>query len=311
MTNSEFKIAVIGECMAELSGKPFTPMTQNFGGDVLNTAIYLKKLMQDDVEVSFVTAMGMDPLSQALVEKWREYDINTGLVQTFEDKHVGLYLIQTDEDGERTFQYWRNDSAAKYIMQSSNTEKLFDSLKSYDAVFLSGISLAILEELNRLSLIDWLHTLKAAGVSIVFDGNYREKLWPVESEAKAAYDALYKLSDLVLVTFDDEQALWKDSDITACQQRLSKYGIPELVIKDGANGCLHIEQQLEMKVATTPVETVIDTTAAGDSFNAGFLTGWLQNQGAEPSCRLGNQLAGQVIQQKGAIVDVDLTKLSL
>jgi 2-dehydro-3-deoxygluconokinase len=60
-------IAIIGECMVELSGQPFSAMQQNYGGDSINTAIYLKKLAAQSVNVNYVTAMGSDPLSHALI----------------------------------------------------------------------------------------------------------------------------------------------------------------------------------------------------------------------------------------------------
>lgn len=303
----EFKLAVIGESMAEISGQPFSMMQQGMGGDTMNTAIYLKMLCQEHGVVSYVTAMGQDALSQAIVAKWHQYRLDTSKVMINNDKNVGLYYILNDASGERTFQYWRNDSAARYMMQHPEKEQIFQQLSHYDGVFLSGISLAILPPQDRKALIAELHRLRQAGVNIFFDGNYRPVLWPSVQEARASYEQLYRLSDVVLVTFDDEQMLWGDDDINACQQRLTAYDAPELIIKDGENGCLYQSPEHAFIVPTRPVNNVVDTTAAGDSFNAGFLAGWLTQQSAKRCCELGNQLAGQVIQKQGAIVDIDLS----
>tara|TARA_Y100000034_G_C6720643_1_gene318825 strand:- start:234 stop:566 length:333 start_codon:yes stop_codon:yes gene_type:complete len=108
------------------------------------------------------------------------------------------------------------------------------------------------------------------------------------------------------VTFDDEQLIWQDQNIEQTQQCLSDFNIDELVIKDGENSCKYISANENLSVPTTPVKHVVDTTAAGDSFNAGFLAGWINQQTPKRCCQMGNALAGQVIQQQGSIVDVTL-----
>lgn len=305
MSQPDFKIALIGECMAELSGKPFGTISQGFGGDTVNTSVYLKTLLPDIGTVSFVSGMGQDPISTAMIDKWQEYGIDTQLVLSNSEKQVGIYYIENDDSGERFFHYWRNDSAARYLMQHPKVETVFQQLREYDAVFLSGISVAILPDEDKPKLLAALVQLKQAGVKVVFDGNFRSKLWCNLEQAKDLYQQMYHLSDLALVTFDDEQDLWGDSDINECKQRLSEFDIAELVLKDGSNGCLYISQGNTLVVPTIPVKNVVDTTAAGDSFNAGFLAGWLTGCDNKFNCELGNQLAGQVIQKKGAIVDID------
>lgn len=304
--NKQFKMAVIGECMAEISGKPFSSVKLDMGGDTMNTSIYLKRLVKQDAEISFLTAMGTDPLSQALIEKWRSHDIKTNTVLINKTKKVAFYYIQNDENGERSFQYWRNDSAAKFMMQHPSIAEAFATLTHFDAIFLSGISVAILPPEDKQLLISQLRFLKEQGVKIIFDGNYRPQLWQDIKEAKNTYQSLYELSHLALVTFDDEQLIWQDQTIEQTQQRLSDFNIDELVIKDGENGCNYISANEDISVPTTPVTHVVDTTAAGDSFNAGFLAGWIKQQTPKRCCQMGNALAGQVIQQQGSIVDVTL-----
>ncbi|WP_440876007.1 sugar kinase [Thalassotalea sp. PLHSN55] len=302
---AEFKLALIGECMAEISGAPFTAMQQSFGGDSVNTAVYLKSLLPNTGQASFVTAMGKDQLSQAIIEKWQAYGIDTQYVLIDPNKHVGLYHIHNDSSGERFFQYWRNDSAARFMMQHEQIAAVFDNLQNYDAVFLSGISLAVLPEDDKTKLVQALHTLRSQGTKIIFDSNYRPALWRDIEETKHYYDKIYALSDLALVTFEDEQIIWQDSSVEACKQRLAKYDINEIVIKDGENGCFYSTSALELHVPTEVVTNVVDTTSAGDSFNAGFLAAWLNDKTPEQCCKVANKLASKVIQQKGAIVSIN------
>lgn len=297
------KIAVVGECMIELRGQPFSSMQQNFGGDTMNTAIYLKRVAESSTVVSYVTAMGQDPLSEAIIKKWQHAGVDTQFVQLNSDKEAGLYLIQNDPSGERTFHYWRNDAAARYLMQHDAIKQVFEQLADYDVIYLSGISLAILEPEDREVLIGFLRQLKERGVKIVFDGNYRPKLWNSISQTQTLYEVMYGISDLALLTFEDEQLLWNDSSLNGCIERLQDSNIAELVVKDGANGCYYCGNKSTQHVPTTLVDNVVDTTAAGDSFNAGFLAGWLSNKDPLVCADMGNQLAGQVIQQAGAIVE--------
>lgn len=308
---SEYKLAIIGECMAEISGPALGLMQQSFGGDTLNTALYLKMLQPEHGVVSYVTAMGEDKLSQTIIRRWQQAGIDTSLVLIDPAHQVGLYMIENDPSGERTFQYWRSDSAAKYLVRHPQFNKVEQKLSEYSHVFLSGISLAILPDKDKFTLIETLKKLKQNGqVTIIFDGNYRPRLWADQATAQLFYKQLYALADLALITFDDEVLLWQDDSLAACRERLLQHEIKHLVLKDGANGCSYNNATDQVIIPTNPVAKVIDTTAAGDSFNAGFLAGWLTQKPAQYCGELGNAVAGQVIQQKGAIVPLDITKLS-
>ncbi|WP_372760820.1 sugar kinase [Pseudoalteromonas sp.] len=307
-------IAIIGECMVELSGQPFTAMQQNYGGDSMNTAIYLKKLAGNEVNVNYVSAMGTDPLSRALIEKWQAHHINTDNVLLSHNKQPGLYMIQNDMSGERTFQYWRSDSAAKYLLQHTDFKKVLTSLAEVDAIYLSGISLAILAEQDCHTLLCHLALLKQQGIKIIYDSNYRPALWSSKMHCHLANNKAYALADLALVTFDDEAQLWGDSNVAKCTERLHQQGAHEVVVKLGADGCQysikHPDNSISVELFNTvTVEKVIDTTAAGDSFNAGFLSQWLTEQPIKQCAQAGNLLATQVIQKRGAIVEINIATI--
>lgn len=299
------KIAILGECMVEISGELMGAMQQRFGGDTMNTAVYLKQVAKDRLQTSYVTAMGTDVLSDAIVREWQQYGVDCQFVMRDESRHAGLYLIQNDASGERSFQYWRDSAAARFIMQHKDIDAIFEALREFDALYLSGISLAILPETDRQLLLDKLAELRTQGVKLVFDSNYRPRLWQSVTQTRQVYEQIYALCDLALLTIDDEQQLWADPDTAACLARLQKYDIAEIVIKDGSNGCFYTHNNQTHHHPTEPVKQVLDTTAAGDSFNAGYLAGWLLQQDHATCASWGNKLAGQVIQGKGAIVPVD------
>lgn len=304
------KIAIFGECMIELNGEPFGNMHQTYGGDSLNTATYLTRISRrDQIEVNYVSALGTDRLSQGMKARWQADGIQTQWVLTDPARQPGLYLIQLDAQGERTFLYWRNQSAARYLLRHPDYPKVSKDLKNVDMVYLSGISLAILPEDDRLQLIAQLQQLARQGVEIAFDSNYRPNLWQSPRQAQQAYTELLPFTSLALVTFDDEQALWQDTTSADSLQRLESLGVKTIVIKQGKAGAIYRNPQGESEtVATHPVKKVVDTTSAGDSFNAGFLQGYLLDKPLRQCCRQGNQLAGIVIRHKGAIIDKAATE---
>ncbi|WP_176669256.1 sugar kinase [Mannheimia granulomatis] len=298
------KLAIIGECMIELNGEPFGNMRQTYGGDSLNTATYLARISpQEKIEVRYISALGTDKPSQGMLEAWQTDNINTDFVLLDEHRQPGLYLIQLDKFGERTFLYWRNQSAARYLLQHSDYPKVLRAMKEVDMIYLSGISLAILPENDRTLLIEQLRELKKQGIKIAFDSNYRPKLWESAETAQQHYAKLLALVDLALVTFDDEHLLWQDVDEQATLTRLAQYGIETIVVKQGSQGATVQHNGEQIFVPTVPVENVVDTTSAGDSFNAGFLNGYLVGKDLITCCQQGNQVAGIVIQHKGAIID--------
>ncbi|BCK08914.1 2-dehydro-3-deoxygluconokinase [Vibrio cholerae] len=315
-------IAIVGECMIELNGKPFGAMHQTFGGDTLNAAVYLRRGCEantnpDDIKVSYVTALGTDPISSGMLSRWQEEGVATQLVLRDPTRTPGLYLIQLDDQGERTFLYWRNQSAARYLLQHPDFGQIKQALNQVDMVFLSGITLAILPVEDRIALLNLLVELKAKGVEIAFDSNFRPALWPQDDNhtVKEIYQVMYQLTDVTLVTFDDEQWIWGDSTPEQTIQRLTALGVQKCIVKLGAEGCLIQDSSTSIfapqAVPTQPVAQVVDTTSAGDSFNGGFLSAYLAGADLATACQRGNTLAGTVIQHRGAIIPKEFTQSAL
>jgi len=288
------QIALIGECMIELNGTPFGTMQQTFGGDVLNSAVYLARSVGQQMSVNFVSAMGSDSLSDGMISRWQQEGIETRLVLRDKQRQPGLYMIQLDAQGERSFLYWRKDSAARWLLQHPEFSRIVQALEAVDAIYVSGISLAILPAADRLSLLSLLETLSARGKLIVFDSNYRPALWDSIEQTRGCYQRLLAVTSLALVTDDDEQHLWGDDNIAATLQRLQQAGVKKAVVKAGAQGCWwqdFSQPAAPLLIPAQPVAKVVDTTSAGDAFNGGFLAGFLAGHGGEQAARMGRLFA--------------------
>ncbi|MGI9894753.1 sugar kinase [Vibrio natriegens] len=296
------RVAIIGECMVELR-KHHGVLQQGFGGDTLNTAVYLSRLTQQHgVETSYVTGLGLDPFSREMLTAWQDEGINTDMVYFSEDKLPGIYAIETADDGERSFFYWREDAAAKYWLREQNFESLVKDLCQHQMIYLSGISLAIIAEEHRQTLIDLLAACRNEGVTIAFDNNFRPKLWPSIELARRFYSQILSVTDMAFLTFDDEVMLWGDKEESEAINRSKGFGVKEIIVKRGADDCFVVTQDQQHSVAALKVDDVVDTTAAGDSFSAGYFAKRILGGDVAESALAGHKVAGSVIQHRGAII---------
>jgi 2-dehydro-3-deoxygluconokinase len=295
------KIASIGECMLEVSGAQSHPDLRRlgFGGDTLNTAIYLARL---GVPVDYVTALGDDPYSERMVEAWREEAVGTGLVQRIAGRLPGLYMIEVDERGERRFYYWRQQAPAREIFGNERTDALCEALLRYEWLYLSGISLSLYREAGRDRLFDLLRRFRAQGGKVAFDSNYRPRAWPSVEVARREVEDQLALTDLVLSSLEDETGLHGVATAEQACDRIHGFGPQTVVIKQGAQGCVVSIKGRKTLVPAGKVDKIVDATAAGDSFNAGFLAATLRGEEPLAAAKLGHRCAGIVIGHHGAIV---------
>jgi 2-dehydro-3-deoxygluconokinase len=290
----------IGECMAELQVRDEGLYRLGFAGDTLNTAWYMRALTHPKaVTVEYATAVGTDSLSSKMLAFLKANGVGTRFIKEISDRTVGLYLI-TLTGAERNFTYWRSASAARLLAESK--EILCAALSHADAIYFSGITLAILSPGHRRNLLSVLQEMKLRGATIAFDSNARRRLWPSDQAMKAAMIAGYKASTLALPTFSDDRALFGDATPADCAKRIAGYGVGEVVVKDGGKPCAVLLGAKLFSVAPEPVQDIVDTTGAGDSFNAGYLAARMSNREPVDAAKLGHRVAGRVIREPGALL---------
>ncbi len=290
------KLGAIGECMLELS-KSGELYQMGYGGDVFNTAVYAQR---SGVNVSFLTATGDDNYSDFLVDAWKGEDIDTKFVRILPSATPALYAIEIDANGERSFQYWRDASPFKrWLETGAYRDELETHLTSFDCLYFSGITLAMLPTTDRDYL---LSTLKSVDQQVAFDPNFRPRLWPSAEEARVWIDRAYEVSDIALPSIDDERLLRsKTLTSTELETHLNQLGVREFVIKQGDAELCMTSREGRSTLKPEKVDPV-DTTAAGDAFNGAYLANRLQEISQKDAATKAADLARQVILQPGAIV---------
>ncbi len=291
----------LGECMVELSGVPGQSdhFRMGYAGDVFNTLWYARALLPEAWEVGFQTAVGTDQMSDQMLTFIQEAGVDTSGITRIEDRVPGLYAIQLD-GAERSFSYWRDSSAARQMM--ADRDGMRAKIMASDLLYFSGITIAILPDEDAEALIEMLTQARDTGKTVVFDPNIRPRLWANIDRLPDVTQRAAAASSIVLPSFDDEQTIFGDADVDACAARYHGLGVKTVIVKDGENPTVLSVDGVATYHDVAEVSGVVDTTAAGDSFNGGFLASYLMDGDGAKAIKAGQDCAAYVICHHGALV---------
>jgi 2-dehydro-3-deoxygluconokinase len=271
----------------------------SFGGDALNTAIYLTRL---GLQTRFVTALGDDRYSDGMIAAWEAEGLLTDAVRIMPRRLPGMYVIETSPSGERRFLYWRTDSPARDVFTAAFAEETTRWLVDADVLFLSGVTLSLYGEAGLWRLFAALKQARRKGVRIVLDTNFRPRNWPDLSIARAAFAEVAGMVDIALAGDEDLALLFGPGDAEATLRDWLDFETTEVVLKCGKDDARIWAGGESFRVAAERVNAVVDTTAAGDSFAAAYLAARLRGAHPAVAARNGHRLASAVIRHPGAII---------
>ena len=289
----------IGECMIELSPAKDGHFAMGFAGDTFNTAWYLKRLVGAAMDVAYLSAVGDDTPSVAMSAFMEQSGIRPELTVQ-RGGHAGLYMISL-KDGERSFSYWRDTSAARTLADDLTS---LPGVGTGDTAFFSGITLGVLPDQGRTRLLSVLAQARADGVRVVFDPNLRPRLWADADEMRHWISEGAKVADIALPSYEDEAEVFSDASKEATAKRYSDAGAGIVIVKDGPGPVLITDGAVRAEVTPESVLRPVDTTAAGDAFNAGVLAGLDAGFTLDKAVRCGCRVSARVIAAPGALVDI-------
>jgi 2-dehydro-3-deoxygluconokinase len=300
MADSPPRAVCIGEVMIELSRGGDGRFSIACGGDTFNTAVYLARA---GIDVAFATALGEDPYSDGILALITAEGISSAAILRTAGRLPGVYLIDIDPAGKQHFNFWRDAAPARVLFELPGWNRVAAALVPAKLIYFSGITLSLYSNAGLGRLFALIEVARQNGAKVAFDANFRPRDWKGDlARARTVIMEALKRVDIALPTYDDEAVLWGDPSPETTVERLQAFGIAEIVVKNGPNSALVAALGRREFVPVPEVVVPVDTHAAGDGFNAGYLAARLTGDAPTTAAAAAHRLAGQVIRHRGAIM---------
>ena len=296
----KINVCSIGEAMIEISNIKNSLYNQSFAGDTLNFCNYLDK---KKLNAFFLSAIGKSEINQSLLDFVKSKKISTKYIKQINKIEVGLYLIKNKNNGEKQFFYWRDESAAKVYFNNIDFLNLYKELKNFDYIYFSGITLSIIHVSKLNNFIKLLKLLKNKKIKIVFDLNIRPNRWN-KKNLNIFLDLVLKFVDICFLSGEDMN-YWKNkNNIKSYEQIVRKYKIKHSIFRKNAEYTYVFLNKTRYVFKNKLIKKVVDTSGAGDGFNAAYLSNFIVNNDPVLALKAGSSLGSKIVMKKGAIVDV-------
>ncbi len=296
----KINVCSIGEAMIEISNIKNSLYNQSFAGDTLNFCNYLDK---KKLNAFFLSAIGKSEINQSLLDFVKSKNISTKYIKQINQFEIGLYLIKNKDNGEKQFFYWRDESAAKQYFNNIDFLNLYKELKNFDYIYFSGITLSIIHISKLNNFIKLLNLLKSKKIKIVFDFNIRPSRWN-KKNLNFFLDSVLKFVDICFLSGEDMN-YWKNkNNIKSYEQIVRKYKLKHSIFRKNAKFTYVFLNKTRYVFKNKLLKTVVDTSGAGDGFNAAYLSNFIVNNDPVLALKAGSSLGSKIVMKKGAIVDV-------
>jgi 2-dehydro-3-deoxygluconokinase len=300
MSEQRPRAVTIGEAVIEFVRGGDGRFGLSCAGDTFNTAVYLARA---GIDASFATALGDDPYSDAILALAAAEGVATDLVLRLRGRLPALAVVDTDPAGNRRSCDWRGQSPARELFELPDWGRVAEGLTKCTLVYFSGITLSLYSNTGLGRFLALIEMARQQGVKIAFDGNFRPRGWRGDlSRTRTVFMEALKRVDMALPAYDDEAVLWGDPSPEATVARLEAFGVPEIVVKNGPNSALVAAGGRQEFVPVPEVVVPVDPTAAGDSFNAGYIAARLRGKPPSEAAAAAHELAAEVIRHRGALM---------
>lgn len=264
-----FDITTVGEILIDLtqtgiSDNGIPIYTANPGGAPANVAVAASKL---GAKTAFIGKVGNDSFGRFLCDTLKKYNVSTDGVITDKSANTTLAVVSVNENGERSFAFYRKNSADTLL---SEYEIIDLQLRNTHILHFGSVSLTA--EPSRTATISAVKRAKSFGAVISYDPNYRESLWSSLDEAVEQMKKPLDLVDILKVSDEELPLISEKTDVEDGAKYLcDKYNIKLVLVTLGAKGAYYRFKDCAGIVDGVSV-TVADTNGAGDTFFGAFLS---------------------------------------
>jgi len=258
-------VITLGEALID-----FTPLDdqnmdfrKNPGGAPANVAVALSRL---GVDISFIGKVGDDVLGNFLLKKLNSEGVNTDNMLLTDEAKTAITFVTLDENGERSFDFYIDPSADRFLRPEEIDEKIFKN----KSIFHFG-SISLIDEPARSATKRAVEIAEEYGLLISYDPNLRLNLWDSAEEAKKRIISMLIKTDILKVSEEELEFITDEKDMEkAAAEIAGNYDIPLIFVTCGSNGSYYYYHG-ELKHVDAFEVDAVDTTGAGDAFMSAVL----------------------------------------
>lgn len=262
----KYDVVALGELLIDFTENGVSaqgnPMLEaNPGGAPCNVLAMLNKLGK---KTAFIGKVGDDNFGHMLAKTVEES--GTDVTNLLFDKKVGttLAFVHTKEDGDREFSFYRNPGADMMLKKEEVMEDVIRGGRIFHFGTLSSTHPGVREATRHA-----IDVAKDAGLLISFDPNLREPLWDSLEDARAEINYGFSKCDILKISDNEMEFMTGTNDYTKGVEILRKsYDIPLIFVTLGKDGSRAYYKDLVVEAAPFLQEHTIETTGAGDTFEA-------------------------------------------
>jgi len=298
------RVVAIGEIIVDFVSTEPVPYTKArtfekcFGGAPMNTAVGVSRL---GVSAGVVTAVGGDPFGDFLVEVLRENKVDVSNVKRKEGRRTSITFVANEPaTGERTFLFYRKPWTGETADSSLEREDIDPNyISRAEVLHISGFALS--QQPSRGAIFHAIRIAQESDVAVSFDPTLRSDVWNSEEILRRTYRKALELSDIATFSREEAQFVLGTAEPNKAASKALKLGPRTVGIKLGAQGSF--VKTADGEVIKKPALSVkpVDTTGAGDGWNAGFLIGICEGWDLEKSVTVANAVGALVVTRRGAI----------
>jgi fructokinase len=232
------------------------------GGAPANVAVGIARL---GAKSTFLGKVGNDVLGKFLKETLDKYGVNTEHMLVTDNARTGVVFVTLAENGERSFDFYINPSADRFLSEEELNEFLFSEHK-----ILHFGSISMISEPAKSATKKAVALAKEKGMIVSYDPNLRLGLWDNEQQARETIVSMLSEADILKISEEELAFITGEREIEKGLDALATYNIPLIFVTLGAEGSYVFTNQGSIRVPALEVEAV-DTTGAGDAFVSGML----------------------------------------
>ena len=264
--DKQYDVVALGELLIDftengLSGQGNPLLEANPGGAPCNVLAMLNKLGK---KTAFIGKVGNDQFGKMLKEVVEESGTDVSALAMDDQVHTTLAFVHTFPDGDREFSFYRNPGADMMLTKEEVDPELIKKARIFHFGTLSSTHAGV-REATRYAI----DVAKENGLLVSFDPNLREPLW--ESLDQAKEEILYGMSkcDILKISDNEMEFMTGTTDYNKGVEMLrEQFDIPLICVTLGKEGSRAFYKDMIVEAAPFVREDTIETTGAGDTFEA-------------------------------------------